>query len=104
MGVRTLAEYENVMALIRSRLTDLQISRLTQIPRRTVRDWRVQDRTRAQKREPDPDCPTCAGSTMDGPKYAYLFGLYLGDGCISEHPRRVYRASHNDGLALAHDS
>jgi hypothetical protein len=22
--------------------------------------------------------------------YAYLLGLYLGDGCLSEHPRGVY--------------
>jgi len=23
--------------------------------------------------------------------YVYLLGLHLGDGCISAHPRRVYR-------------
>ena len=23
--------------------------------------------------------------------YAYLLGLYLGDGCLSKHPRGVYR-------------
>ncbi len=26
-----------------------------------------------------------------GPAYVHLLGLYLGDGCISKHPRGVYR-------------
>ena len=25
------------------------------------------------------------------PAYVYLLGLYLGDGCISAHPRQVYK-------------
>jgi hypothetical protein len=29
--------------------------------------------------------------TMLGLDYVYLLGLYLGDGCISAHPRRVNR-------------
>ena len=28
---------------------------------------------------------------MDEPAYVYLLGLYLGDGCLSGHPRDVYR-------------
>jgi hypothetical protein len=28
---------------------------------------------------------------VPGSTYAYLLGLYLGDGCISAHPRGVYR-------------
>jgi hypothetical protein len=35
-------------------------------------------------------CPRCDGATLDEPAYAYLLGLYLGDGCISRDPR-VFR-------------
>jgi hypothetical protein len=28
-------------------------------------------------------CPRCHGAPLDEPAYAYLLGLYLGDGCIS---------------------
>lgn len=28
---------------------------------------------------------------VPAPSNAYLLGLYLGDGCLSVHPRRVYR-------------
>jgi len=28
---------------------------------------------------------------MDDEAYSYLLGIYLGDGCLSEHPRDVYR-------------
>jgi hypothetical protein len=33
----------------------------------------------------------CDGSTLDRPWYAYLLGLYLGDGAISRHARGVFR-------------
>jgi hypothetical protein len=40
-------------------------------------------------------CPTCGHdvhSYSELPReYAYLLGLYLGDGCISSHPRCVYK-------------
>ena len=36
------------------------------------------------------DCPRCGGVTSDESSYAYLLGLYLGDGCISRRPR-AYR-------------
>jgi hypothetical protein len=41
-------------------------------------------------------CPRCAGYRFPIPRafdhaYAYLLGLYLGDGSISHHPREVFR-------------
>ncbi len=40
-------------------------------------------------------CGRCHGPAHDFDRlstaYAYLLGLYLGDGCISAHPRGVYR-------------
>ncbi|MGH2557009.1 MAG: hypothetical protein ACRDHO_15015 [Actinomycetota bacterium] len=71
---------------------DCQISRLTDIPRSTVREWRHAPTGRYGRRGwSDPDCPTCNQATVDGSTYAYLLGLYLGDGCISALPRGVYK-------------
>jgi hypothetical protein len=38
-----------------------------------------------------PDVTACANPGDFGPVYVYLLGLYLGDGCISEHARHVLR-------------
>lgn len=37
------------------------------------------------------DGPNHDFSLLDGVAYAYLLGMYLGDGCISGHPRGVWR-------------
>lgn len=81
-----------------------QISREIGVNRRTVSDW-VRGRTRI-RRPPETyvdghlrkggTCPCCPGFQEFMPgmtvySYAYLLGLYLGDGTISRHPRRVYR-------------
>jgi hypothetical protein len=39
----------------------------------------------------DVTCPICSPAELNRPAYAYLFGLYLGDGCLSFHRREVYR-------------
>ena len=74
-----------------------EIARRTGIPRSTISGWlngRVPrfaaDRTRGG------NCLRCgslrhpfAGAAIF--QYAYLLGLYLGDGCLLKHPRGVYR-------------
>jgi hypothetical protein len=60
------------------------ISRVTGIARATLRDWRDNPDKLAPYREIS--CPGCSESTaaLERPaEYAYLLGLYLGDGCIS---------------------
>jgi hypothetical protein len=46
-------------------------------------------------RRPDELCQRCGGEPHDyrnlSEPYVYLLGLYLGDGCISTHPRGVFR-------------
>ena len=63
------------------------ISRTTGVPRSTVRDW-VRGYLPASYRLPA-DAEPCLSELP--PACAYLLGLYLGDGCISEHRRGVYR-------------
>jgi hypothetical protein len=89
--MRPYAEYTKVLHHVADGLNDCQIARVTGIPRCTVRDWR---RGRNVVRRTDPGwlCPQCGHpthgpATVPRPPYAYLLGLYLGDGHISRYPR-----------------
>ncbi len=57
------------------------VSRETGISRAAIRSWR--DRLEPLPRSAPPD----PGPPADQCAYAYVLGLYLGDGCISGHPR-----------------
>lgn len=79
-------------------MNDCQIARRTGIPRRTVHDWRRHGgqhhgygKNDQASEEPDPHCPICGNGSLNADKYAYLLGMYLGDGCLSAHPRDVFR-------------
>jgi|SRR5215216_3332295 len=91
--MRSLEEVAAVGDLVRLGLNDSEISRQTGISRTTVRDWR-----RTSRWSVSPDTKSCArcGAALHRfdnlpPDYAYLLGLYLGDGWLSSHPRGVYR-------------
>ncbi|MEU9940939.1 transcriptional regulator [Streptomyces lavendulae] len=57
------------------------VSRETGISRSTIRAWQIRP-------EPLPRVsPTPCSGPGDPAAYAYLLGLYLGDGCISPHPK-----------------
>ncbi|MFF7839163.1 transcriptional regulator [Streptomyces ossamyceticus] len=67
------------------------VSRETGISRATLRSW--QRRIEPVQRRPGPPCPRCDAVPRppeDPAAYAYLLGLYLGDGCISAHRKGVY--------------
>ena len=71
-----------------------EISRLTGIPRRTICDW-LNDRAPRRGRGAAETCLACGQGTHRlhalPEEYVYLLGAYLGDGCISSHPRGVFR-------------
>jgi len=69
-------------------LSDCATSRLTGIPRGTIRDWRAGKGRAGHERS---DCPRCHEAFLPSVPYAQLLGLYLGDGCISRAPRDVYK-------------
>lgn len=77
---------ERVLALLGQGMSASEVARATRIPRSTVRDWRLRGVTRQAS-----ECPRHDFSLLDGPTYAYLLGMYLGDGCISAHRRGVWR-------------
>jgi hypothetical protein len=85
--MRSAEEFETVQRLIAADMNDCEIARQTGIPRCTVRDWRRRPQIR-----PRPVGTSACGVLHDftafpAGAYSYLLGLYLGDGCISRHPR-----------------
>jgi hypothetical protein len=70
-----------------------EVARRLGVPRATVRDWLAGRLPRGFHRG-EVGCVECGGlhdlETLP-PSYVYLLGMYLGDGCLSEHPRRVFK-------------
>jgi hypothetical protein len=87
---RPRGEVERVLALRSEGLTVAEVARRTGIPRSTMRYWLAQGPSYGQR--VGSACPPCPHipRVPEGP-YAYLLGLYLGDGCLSLAPRGVYR-------------
>jgi hypothetical protein len=92
--LRSAEDVNAVLDLRAAGHSGLAIARATGIPRSTIRDW-LDGRLPGRRDPGRPTCPTCDGSVHRfdrlGPGYVYLLGLYLGDGCISAHPRGVFR-------------
>src|SRR5918992_819882 len=94
--MRPTSEYLEAKRWVAWGLNDCQIGRLMRISRTTVRDWRterVRDLSgsrRCARMDPE-DCPRCDDASLNECWYAYLLGLYLEDGCLSEHARGVFR-------------
>ena len=83
--MRSDADHRAVLALVAEGVNDSEISRRTGIPRATVRGWR----TGSQRR--GPRTSAYDRRRLPGEPYAYLLGLYLGDGYLASFPRGVYR-------------
>jgi hypothetical protein len=91
---RSPADVAAVLELHSTGHSALSIARLTGVPRSTVRDW-VKGRVPNGRSNGAFACGDCGQPAHDltgiTDPYLYLLGLYLGDGCISAHPRGVYR-------------
>lgn len=81
-------EYDEVDRYVRWGLNNCQISRLTQIPPTTVRRWRHGARRRWDGS--GSGCPICGGAQIPRETYAYLLGMYLGDGYLVGRRNGVY--------------
>src|ERR671914_2882207 len=92
--MRPVEDLAAVLELRAEGLNASEIARRTSVPRATVRDW-LAGRTPRRHEPGASSCKSCGGAehrfTELPPAYSYLLGLYLGDGCISAHPRDVYR-------------
>jgi hypothetical protein len=78
------------LALVSASLNDCEISRRLGIPRRTILDWRRPTYV-PRRRIPLETCPRCWRAAkpirFTSEDYTELFGLYLGDGCLSQGAR-----------------
>jgi hypothetical protein len=89
--MRSNAEYAQVKDLVARGMNDCKIASATGVPRTTVRDWR-RGSTATRRRDALVACTRCGHSKHDfralpRASYAYLLGMYLGDGDISRHAR-----------------
>ncbi|GAA4011678.1 hypothetical protein GCM10022232_61600 [Streptomyces plumbiresistens] len=88
-----------MLTLLRDGARNADVARQFNIPLGTVSHWKHADRaTRGEcpGRTPPP-CPRCDGD-LDSPAYAYLLGLYLGDGYIIQN-----RAMRSPSLSITCD-
>ena len=84
--MRPAAQRSQVRELALEGRNTSEIARLTGIPRTTVRDW-LRPRY-ASRRPAGPQCPICGHpphlfDDLPNGEYAYLLGIYLGDGMLS---------------------
>lgn len=90
---RPADEVRLVQLLAAQGLNKCAISRETGIPRSTLGNW-LDGRT--PNRDRGAACIRCSSSSIvfrdfTASAYAYLLGLYLGDGCLAAYPRGVFR-------------
>ncbi|MFI6278875.1 transcriptional regulator [Streptomyces sp. NPDC050988] len=85
MGTRKRA-----LALVGQGRSLNSVSKETGVSRAAIRSWqtRIEPLPRMQTQtEPCVRCRRAPAQPEDAETYSYLLGLYLGDGCISAHPR-----------------
>ncbi|MFJ5226010.1 transcriptional regulator [Streptomyces sp. NPDC088400] len=69
------------------------VSKQTGISRAAIRSWQIRIDPLPRMRGRTTACPRCLPEPVapaDSASYAYLLGLYLGDGCISRHRHGGY--------------
>ncbi|MFH9730782.1 helix-turn-helix domain-containing protein [Streptomyces sp. NPDC017260] len=76
-----LSTRKRALALVAQGRSLNSVSRETGISRAAIRAWLERLAPLPRMDPADPGPPACERS------YSYLLGLYLGDGCISAHPR-----------------
>jgi hypothetical protein len=91
---RSRREYDEARNLLLEGHNPGETSRVTGIPRSTIRDWHRGMRA-STVRGPSVDGENCSCRerrvASRSAEYSYLLGLYLGDGCISAGRRGVWR-------------
>jgi hypothetical protein len=88
--VHSEEDFQFAKRMIAWGMNDCAIGRLMGISRRTISDWR-RGKVRTGTITRRNDCPFCGNGELNKDSYAYILGLYLGDGWISNCPRGVYK-------------
>ena len=85
MFVHSREEVRRALTLAAAGQNACQISREIGVPGRTISNWLRNGPPGSSPRYPD--VPIEGITDGKGSAYAYLLGLYLGDGCVSRMPR-----------------
>lgn len=81
------ATRQRALALLATGLSLSEVSRRTGVSPASLRSWRDQQALQGDEPDPRGNCPRCDGADLAIPSYPALLGYYLGDGCVSRHPR-----------------
>ena len=87
------ATVDKALRLSRQGLIDREVARFTGVSIGAVQKWRTGLRRTPEKERKHANCPRCDGTPLDELAYAYLLGLYLGDGCLIRQRKDVYLLS-----------
>src|SRR4051794_27277847 len=82
---------DRARSLSRQGVTDSDGARICGVSVGGVRHWRYGSRRAVEGLDLLRECPPCGDRSLVRPAYAYLLGLYLGDGHIAHHRRDVLR-------------
>ncbi|WP_028813961.1 helix-turn-helix domain containing protein [Streptomyces flavidovirens] len=84
---------EHALTLVAQGRSLNSVSKQTGISRSAIREWQIRIEPTPRMLGQAAPCPRCLpvpGLPTDSAAYAYLLGLYLGDGCISPHRHGGY--------------
>src|SRR5215469_13644565 len=87
------ATVDRALRLSRQGLIDREVAELTGVSIGAVQKWRTGLRRTPEKELKHAHCPRCHSALLNERAYAYLLGLYLGDGHITRHRRGVFALS-----------
>lgn len=87
MEFHSLEVRQTALSLLRGGTRNAEVARHLNVPLGTIGYWKHADRSKRGEcpGAHNPDCPRCDDSPLDLQAYAYLLGLYLGDGHISHY-------------------
>ncbi|MDX3450482.1 helix-turn-helix domain-containing protein [Streptomyces sp. ME02-8801-2C] len=77
---------QKAVTLVRGGMRNADVARQLNVPAGTVGKWLHMDRAKRGEcpGRTAPKCPRCHDRDLDAVAYAYLLGLYLGDGYIAQ--------------------
>ncbi|WP_328919075.1 transcriptional regulator [Streptomyces jietaisiensis] len=85
-----LGTRERALALVEQGHSLTSVSKWTGVSRAAIRSWRTRLEPKARSGMPCPRCQDVPRRPDNPAAYAYLLGLYLGDGCINAHRKGVH--------------
>ncbi|MCX5179933.1 helix-turn-helix domain-containing protein [Streptomyces virginiae] len=88
MEFHSLGVRQTALSMLRGGARNADVARHLDVPLGTVSYWKHIDRCKRGEPvaiRPSLLCPRCDGRALDQSAYAYLLGLYLGDGHISHY-------------------